>query len=81
MSKGKVSVIITARQEPYIRETLDDIMTRAVGDIEIILVLDGDVPDYELPDDKRIRVYRNSRFKDCVPASMPRLAWRVANIS
>ena len=58
---SKVSVIIPARKEPYIRETLNDVMSRAEGDIEVILILDGDVPDYELPEDKRLRVYHNSR--------------------
>jgi len=56
---SKVSVIIAARKEPYIRETLDSVMSNAEGDIEVILVLDGDVPDYELPDDKRLGVYHN----------------------
>ena len=58
---SKVSVIISARKEPYIRETLRDVMDNAAGDIEVILILDGDVPAYELPDDKRIRVYHNSK--------------------
>ena len=64
---SKVSVIIPARKELYIRETLNDIMTRAVGDIEVILVLDGDIPDYELPEDKRIRVYHNSKVQGLRP--------------
>lgn len=58
---SKVSVIIPARKEPYIRETLKDVMFNAGGDIEVILVLDGDIPDYELPNDKRLRVYHNSK--------------------
>ena len=61
MSRGKVSVIMPARVEPYIRETLDSLLSNAEGDIEVILVLDGIIPDYELPDDKRIRIYHNSR--------------------
>ena len=67
---SKVSVIIPARKEPYIRETLKDVMDNAVGDIEVILVLDGDVPDYELPDDKRIRVYHNSKVQGLRPCLM-----------
>ena len=63
MSRGKVSVIIPARKEPYIRETLNDVMSNAEGDIEVILVIDGSMPDYELPDDKRIRVYHNSKVQ------------------
>ena len=67
MSRGKVSVIMPARVEPYICETLHDVMTNAEGDIEVILVLDGVIPDYELPDDKRIRVYHNSKVQGLRP--------------
>ncbi|HEC60937.1 MAG TPA: glycosyltransferase family 2 protein [bacterium] len=73
MSRGKVSVIIPARKEPYIRETLRDLYAGAVGDIEVILVLDGDVPDYELPEDKRLRVYYNSTpqgLRPCLNAAI-----------
>lgn len=73
MSRGKVSVIIPARKEPYIRETLRDVMGNAEGDIEVILVLDGDIPDYELPKDKRLRVYHNSKvqgFRPCMNAAI-----------
>jgi glycosyltransferase involved in cell wall biosynthesis len=65
--RGKVSVIIPARKEPYIRETLKDVMDNAEGDIEIILVLDGDIPDYKLPKDKRLRIYRNSKVQGLRP--------------
>ena len=68
MSRGKVSVIIPARVEPYIRETLDALLSNAEGDIEVILVLDGVVPDYELPDDKRIRIYRNKKVQGMRPS-------------
>ena len=73
MSRAKVSIIIPARKEPYIRETLRDVMGNAVGDIEVILVLDGDVPDYELPEDKRLRVYYNSKpmgLRPCLNAAI-----------
>ena len=68
MRRGKVSVIIPARKEPYIRETLNDVMNNAVGDIEVILVLDGDKPDYELPEDKRLRKYHNSKVHGLRPS-------------
>jgi glycosyltransferase involved in cell wall biosynthesis len=61
MSRGKVSVIIPSRVEPYVGKTIQDILDNAVGDIEIILVLDGVTPDHELPDDKRLKIYRNSK--------------------
>ena len=73
MSNAKVSVIIPARVEPYISETIRDVMDNAVGDIEVILVLDGIIPDYELPVDKRLRIYHNSKplgLRPCVTAAM-----------
>jgi hypothetical protein len=73
MSRAKVSVIIPARVEPYIRETLKDVLDNAAGDIEIILVLDGVIPDYELPEDKRLRVFHNSKphgLRPCLNAAI-----------
>ena len=67
MSRGKVSVIMAARKEPYIRETLDAVLSNAVGDIEVILVLDGYIPDYELPEDKRLRIFHNSKVQGLRP--------------
>ena len=64
---SKVSVIMPARKEPYIRETLNDVMSNAIGDIEVILILDGDIPDYELPEDKRLRVYHNAKVQGLRP--------------
>lgn len=73
MSRAKVSVIIPARVEPYIRETLRDVMGNAEGNIEVILVLDGVIPDYELPEDKRLRIYYNSKpqgLRPCLNAAI-----------
>ncbi len=67
MSRGKVSVIIPARKEPYIRETLRDLYAGAEGDIEVILVLDGSKPDYEIPEYKGLRIYHNSKPKGLRP--------------
>ncbi|MHC4334132.1 MAG: hypothetical protein ACYSUV_10335 [Planctomycetota bacterium] len=58
MSRGKVSVIIASRVEPYVGKTIKDVLDNAEDNIEIILVLDGVTPDHELPDDKRLRIYR-----------------------
>lgn len=42
MDKGKVSVIIPSRNGmPYTQKTVDDLIAKAEGDIEIIVVLDG----------------------------------------
>jgi glycosyltransferase involved in cell wall biosynthesis len=68
MSRGKVSVIIPARVEPYICETVNDVLNNAEGPIEVILVLDGVIPDYELPKDKRLRIYHNKEVKGMRPS-------------
>ena len=67
VSRELVSVIMPARVEPYIRETLHEILDNAEGDIEVILVLDGVIPDYELPEDKRLRIYHNSKWQGLRP--------------
>jgi glycosyltransferase involved in cell wall biosynthesis len=36
-----ISVIIPSRNEPYLTKTVDDILAKARGDIEVITVLDG----------------------------------------
>lgn len=41
MVKGKVSVLIPARNEIFLNKTIKDILAKAKGDIEIIAVLDG----------------------------------------
>jgi len=51
---SKVSVIIPARNERFLRQTVADLFTHAHGDIEIILVLDGYWPDPILPSDPRL---------------------------
>ena len=56
-----VTVIIPARKEPYIRETLKDLYAGAAGEIEVILVLDGSEPDYRLPRKKGLKVLRNKQ--------------------
>lgn len=46
----KVSIIIPARNERFLPQTVDDIFAKAAGDIEIIVVLDGYWPDPILED-------------------------------
>ena len=45
---AKVSIIIPSRNEPWLAKTVDDIRTKATGDIEVIVILDGPT-DYPLP--------------------------------
>ena len=52
----KVSIVIPARNEPYLQKTILDLLKKASGDIEIIAVLDGYWPPSEkIVDDKRVK--------------------------
>jgi len=48
---SKVSILIPARNEPFLYKTVQDIVTKATGDIEIIVAFDGEpytpLPNYE----------------------------------
>lgn len=52
-----LSVIIPSRNELFLNNTIRDVLSNAVGDIEIIPVLDGYEPD-ELIDDQRVNYIR-----------------------
>jgi len=57
----KVSVIIPARNEVFLGKTIEDLLTKATGEIEIIAVLDGYWPEPKIPDDDRlILIHRGS---------------------
>jgi len=47
---AKVSVIIPARGERFLAQTIDDLFSKAAGEIEVIAVLDGYWPDPPLVD-------------------------------
>ena len=52
-----LSILMPARNEIYLRRTIDNILENMRGDTEIIIVLDGytiEIP--ELPDDPRVKV-------------------------
>ncbi|HET7099049.1 MAG TPA: glycosyltransferase [Patescibacteria group bacterium] len=51
-----VSVIIPSRVEEYLQKTVDDVLTKAKEDIEVIVVLDGYWPKVPLKDDSRVTV-------------------------
>jgi glycosyltransferase involved in cell wall biosynthesis len=38
---AKVSIILPSRNEPYLKNTIDDLLAKAKGEIEIIAILDG----------------------------------------
>ena len=52
-TKNKLSVIIPSRQEQYLNATINDLLKKAEGDIEVIVVLDGYWPT-SIVEDKRV---------------------------
>lgn len=53
---SKLSVIIPSWKDPYLHNTIDDILEHAEGDIEVIPVLDGYWPEKQIKTDPRVRV-------------------------
>lgn len=47
---SKLTIVIPARNELYLQQTVDDLILKAVGDIEIIVVLDNYWPNPPLTD-------------------------------
>jgi glycosyltransferase involved in cell wall biosynthesis len=51
-----ISVVIPARNERFLQNTVTDLLTKSQGDIEVIVVLDGYWPTPALIDDHRVRI-------------------------
>jgi len=58
---AKFSVIIPARNEIYLQKTIDDLLAKATGDVEVIAVLDGYWPVPELKEDPRLIVIHRDK--------------------
>lgn len=54
--KYKLSVIIPSLNEEWLGETIKDVLAHSSEETEIIVVLDGWKPDYELPKSDRLKV-------------------------
>ena len=52
----RVSVVLPSRNERFLNATVQDVLTKAAGDVEVVVVLDGAPPVAPLPDDPRVRV-------------------------
>lgn len=51
-----LSILITARNEKYLYKTITSLIKKSIGDIEVIVVLDGYWPHAsEIVDDKRVK--------------------------
>lgn len=59
---AKVSVIIPSRFEHFLQRTIDDLLSKAEGDVEIIVVMDG--TDQTVDDNPRVRVLRHGTMGD-----------------
>lgn len=58
-----VSVVIPARNEKFLQQTIDSLLDNARGEVEVIVVLDGYWPSPKLKDDPRLRIiHRGSSF-------------------
>ncbi len=53
---ARVSVILPARNELFLSRTVQDLLTQAAGDIEVIAMLDGAWANPMLPEDPRVKV-------------------------
>lgn len=65
MDKGKVSIIIPSRNgQPYTQKTVDDLLAKAEGDIEIIVVLDGIWAVPPLKNHPKVRIIHQGTIHD-----------------
>ncbi len=55
-----LSIIVPSRNEKYLNKTIDDLLLKAEGDIEIIVVLDGYWPDPIIGDARVHYIHRGS---------------------
>lgn len=51
-----LSAVIPAYKDEYLYKTIDSLLDNAVGEIEVVVVLDGYVPDPPIKNDERITV-------------------------
>jgi len=58
------SIVIPSRNEPYLKQTIQDLLIKATGEIEIIAVLDGYWPPIsDIVNDKRVKYIHFSQAK------------------
>src|SRR3990167_2288800 len=70
------SVIIPSRSPQYLQKTVDDLLSRAKGEVEVIVVMDGIWPEPMLKDDKRViiihqgEIHNNRGMRAAINAGM-----------
>jgi len=65
---AKVSVVIPARNEQFLPQTVADLFAKATGDVEVIVVLDGYWPDPPLKDHPNLILIHRSCAQGMRPA-------------
>src|SRR5260221_13988543 len=58
-----VSIIIPTYKDPFIHKTIDSLLENAQGEIEIIPVLDGYIPETPIKSDPRVKVIKLKKNK------------------
>lgn len=53
---GLVSIVIPSRSDQYLQKTVDDLLAKAEGEVEVIVVYDGRWADPPLRDDPRLKI-------------------------
>lgn len=67
-----LSIIIPSRNSEYLQKTIDDLLLKAEGDVEVIVVLDGYWPTIPVKQDKRVivlhkgTVHNSPGMRDCI---------------
>lgn len=64
---ARVSIIVPSRNERFTVPTVRDLLAKATGDIEILVVLDGWWPTPALPDDPRVRILHRGHAQGMRP--------------
>ena len=72
----KTSVVIPSRNELYLQRTIDDVLGKAAGEVEVIVVLDGAPPVEPLREDARVRVIYNE-----MPRGIGWASWDAAQVA
>lgn len=59
-----LSIIIPSRQPQYLQKTIDDLLAKAEGEVEVIVILDGYWPDPMINDNPKVRIIHQGTVHD-----------------
>lgn len=61
-----LSVVIPSRQPEFLQKTIDDLLGKAEGEVEVIVCFDGIWPEVMLRDDPRVVIFHHGEVHDNV---------------